>query len=104
YADKDVEVARRRAEKADLALAGEANAGAVLDPRGDADRQRLFAPDAPLTAAGAARFLDYRAGALAGRTGALDGEEALLRTHPAVALAGATRGRARARFGAAAAA
>ena len=78
--------------------------GTVLDPGGDRDRERLLAPHAALAAAGAARLLDHGAGALAGRAGALDGEEALLRAHPPVALAGAAGGGRRPRLGAAAAA
>src|SRR6185437_15992448 len=93
-ADENVQVARRRAVQADFALAGEADAGAVLNSGRDADRQRLLTPDPALAAARAARLFDDGAGALAGRAGALDGEKALLGADAAVALAGAATGRA----------
>src|SRR5450631_978370 len=101
-ADEDVEVACRRAVQADLALAGKADTGAVLDPGRDGNRQRLLAPYPALTAARAARLFDDGAGTLAGRAGALYGEEALLGTHSAMTLAGAAAGRAGTRLGAAA--
>src|SRR5712691_7011056 len=99
-ADEDVEIAGRGAVHPDLAFAAEANPGAVFDAGRNVDRQRLLAPDAPLAAAGFARFVDRLAGAVAGRAGALDREKPLLRPHPAMPLAGAAGGRARARLGA----
>src|SRR5712691_8412714 len=99
-ADEDVEIAGRGAVHPDLAFAAEANPGAVFDAGRNVDRQRLLAPDAPLAAAGFARFVDRLARAVAGRAGALDGEKPLLRAHPAMPLAGAAGGRARARLGA----
>src|SRR6185437_9064387 len=64
-ADENVQVARRRAVQADFALAGEADAGAVLDSGRDADRQCLLTPDPALAAARAARLFDDGAGAAA---------------------------------------
>src|SRR6185436_516543 len=87
---EDIEVAGRPAAHAGLALAGEANARAVLDARRDVDRQRAFAHHAARAAAGAARVVDDLAASLAGGAGALDGEEALAGAH----LAGARAGRA----------
>src|SRR5439155_22258526 len=95
-------VARSGAAHADLALAGEADAGAVLDPGRDRDAQRLLLAHAALAGAAPARLLDDAAGALAGRAGALDGEETLLRAHAAMALAGRAGDRLGAGLGAAA--
>src|SRR5947209_2843342 len=92
-ADENVEVAWRGAVHPGFALAGEADAGAVLDPGRDIDRQCLLAADAALATAALARFLDDLSRALAGGAGALDREEALLRAHPSVALAGAASDR-----------
>ena len=86
--EEDVEVARRAAAHARLALAGEADARAVLDAGGDVDRQRPLARHAARAGAVVARVVDRLAAALAGRAGALDGEEALLRAHAAMAAAG----------------
>src|SRR5690606_5022672 len=93
--DEDVEVARRRAVRAGLALARQADAGAVVDPRGDFDRQRLDLVHPSLAAAGAARLLDDFAVAVAVGARLLDHEEALLRADlalPAAQLAAARRG------------
>src|SRR5690606_30286475 len=54
----------------------------------DVDRKLAVLLLSPAAAAVAARLLDHLAGALTGRAGALDREEALLRTHAAVAAAG----------------
>jgi hypothetical protein len=74
--DEDVEVARRRAERAGLALARQADAGAVVDPGGDFDVELLHPVDAPFAAALAARALDHLAAAVARRARLLDDEEA----------------------------
>ena len=50
--------------------------------------------DAALAAAGAAGILDHPPGAVAGGAGALEREEALLRPHPAAAVAGRAGDRA----------
>src|SRR6185437_2573301 len=99
--EEDVEIARRRPAHAALALAGEADAGAVLDAGRDRDGEGLLLAHAALAGAGAARLLDDAAGALARGAGALDGEEALLRAHAARALAGRAVDRLRPRLGAA---
>src|SRR6266404_650234 len=83
-----------------LSLSKGADAGAVLDPRRDRDGERLLLAHAALAGAAAARLLDDPAGALAGRAGALDGEEALLRAHPPMALAGRAADRLGAGLGA----
>src|SRR6185312_1397660 len=78
HREEHVEVARRAAARAGLALAGEADARAVLDAGRDVDLERLVAPHAALAGTGAARLVDHLARAMAGRAGALYGEEALL--------------------------
>ncbi len=88
YGEEHVEVARRSAARAGLALAGQANARAVLDARRDGDLERLVAPHAALTGAGTARLVDHLARAVAGMAGALDGEETLLCSEPTAAMAG----------------
>src|SRR5207248_10766795 len=100
-ADEDVEVARGGAVLPGLALAGQTDTGAVLDPGRDVDRQRFLASHSSLSAAGPARLVDRLPGALAGRTGLLDRKEALLPSNPSVTVTGAAAGGARAGFGAA---
>jgi hypothetical protein len=87
-----------------LALAGQADARAVLDAGRDVDLERLLAPHAALARAVLARLVDDLARAVAGVAGALDGEEALLRPQPAVAFAGRALVRLGAGLGAGAAA
>src|SRR6185437_14278823 len=96
HRQEDIEIARRPAAGAGLALAAEANAGAVLDAGRDVDLERLLAAHAALAGADLARLVDHLSGAVAGRAGALDGEEALLGADAAAAVAG----RALVRFGA----
>src|SRR5476651_2109352 len=88
HRQEHVEVARRAAARAGLAFAGEANARAVLDAGWNVDLESLVAPHAALARASLARLVDHLPRALAGVAGAFDGEEALLRAQPAVALAG----------------
>ncbi len=102
HREEDVEVAGRAAAHPRLALAREPDARAVLDAGGDGHRQHLLLARAALAAALAAGILDDAAGAMAGGAGALDGEEALLRAHPPVAIAGGAGHRLRAAGGAAA--
>src|SRR5690606_38542256 len=85
HVEEDVEVARRRAARAALALARQADACAFVDPGGDVDGQRLAPVDAAFAVAGIAGIGDDLARALTGRAGALDHEETLLRAHLAVA-------------------
>ena len=63
---ENVEVARRPAAHARLALAGEADAGAVLDAGRHVDRERALARDAAGAGAVRARIVDDLAAALAG--------------------------------------
>ena len=76
---------------AGLALARQTDAGAVLDTGGNVDLEVLFLPGPASTVTDLAGVLDDTAGAVAGRTGPLDHEEALLRTdlaHAVASLAG----------------
>ena len=94
---ENIEIARRAAAHAGFALAGEPDAGAVLDALRDVDRQRALAGDAARSRVQArAGIVDHLAAALAGRAGALQREEAL-RVADA---AGAAAGRAGLRLGA----
>jgi hypothetical protein len=94
------------AARADLALAGQPDAHAVLDAGRHLDGQRPAGADATVTAALAARVLDDRAEAAAARAGAgrhdLAEERALHLLHLAAALAGVAGRRVGARGGAAA--
>src|SRR5215472_1281746 len=75
--EEDVEVAGRAAARAGLALAGEPDAGAVLDPGRDVDRERAVALHAAGARAGRAWIVDHLAAPVAGRAGPLEREEAL---------------------------
>ena len=97
-----VEVARRAAARARLALAGEPDPGAVLDPGRDVDLVALGLLGQAGAAAGRAGVLDDLAGAAALRAGLADREEALALGVDAAAFAARAGGRRRARFGAAA--
>src|SRR5262249_3742496 len=97
---ENVEITRRRAAQTGLALAGEANTRAVLDAGRDLDLQDLLLARAAGAGAARTRLVDHAPGAVAARAGALDGEEALLGAHLAVALAGRTVDRLGARRGA----
>src|SRR5207248_9684173 len=80
----DVQVAVRAAVLARLALALEADAGAVLRPGRNLDRVALRAPLAARAAARAARLLDHRPVPAAARARLREREEALiLRAHAA---------------------
>ena len=93
--DEDVEITRRAATQTGLALAGKADAGAGFNACRDVHRKRAFLFGASGPAAGPAGVLDDLAHAGAGRAGAFDREEALLRPH----LAHARTGRAGDGFG-----
>src|SRR3954463_984698 len=93
---ENVEVAGRAAADPGLPLAGEPDPGAVLDSRGNVDRQIPLAGDAPLTRAGRTGVLDHLAAPLAARAGALQREEALRLPYAS----GAAAGRAGLRLGA----
>src|SRR5690606_22283160 len=88
HADLDVQVARRPAVGARLAVAGAADAHAVVDAGGDLHLQRLVVLDLGLAVAGGAGLGDDLAGAAALRAGLLHAEEALAHLHRAGAVAG----------------
>src|SRR5690606_41253325 len=88
HRDLDVEVARRSAGHAGLALAGQADAVAVVDAGRDLHLQHLLLADATVAGAVAAGAGDHLATAAAGRTGLLHGEDAALHAHLAAAAAG----------------
>src|ERR1700734_1976686 len=75
--EENIEIARGAAAYARLALAGKPDAGAVLNPRRNVDRKGTFPRRPPNPAVGRAGVLDDLAAPLAGRTGALEREEAL---------------------------
>ena len=80
---EDVEIARRPATQPRLALAGEPDAGAVLDAGRNVDGQRaLLAARGPGRAQVGHGLLMIWPRPLAGRAGALDGEEALAARAP----------------------
>ena len=102
HADEDEQIARRSTADADLAFSGKPHADAVLDPGGDVDRQRLFAPRAALAAARLARIVDDPPGTLAAGAGLLEREKTLLHAQLPAAVAPRAGDRLGARFGAAA--
>src|SRR5262249_41609350 len=99
---KDVEVARRPPTRAGLALAGEADAGAVLDAGRNVDRERAVALHAAGAGAGRAGIVDHLTAPMTRRTGPLEGEEALRLADLAVTRAGHAGLRLGAALGAAA--
>src|SRR3954451_19372368 len=72
-----VQIARRTAAQAGLALARELDARALAHPRGDVDPVALDLAQAAFTGAGRARLLDHGAGAVTARARARDREDAL---------------------------
>src|SRR5690606_11617911 len=88
HAHFHVEVAGRRARRAGLALAIEADAIAAVDAGGNLDREDLLVLDAAGAVALAAGVAHHLATTGAFRTGLLHGEDATLETHLAVAMAG----------------
>src|SRR5690606_11755153 len=88
HAHFHVEVAGRRARRAGLALAIEADAIATVDAGGNLDREDLLVLDAAGAVALAAGVAHHLATTSAFRTGLLHGEDATLETHLAVAVAG----------------
>src|SRR3954453_15352266 len=72
-----VEVARRPTAQAGLALAGDADAGAILDAGRNIDRQSAFARGAAGAGTGRARIFDDLAAALAAGARELEREESL---------------------------
>src|SRR5690606_6395502 len=100
--DLDIQVARRPAIGARLAVARRADAHAIVDTGRDLHFQRLVALDASGAAAGRAWLGNDLAAAMAFRAGLLDAAEALLHADLAVTGAGGAGDRLGARLGAAA--
>src|ERR1700722_3800123 len=88
HPDFDIEVARRAAVASRLALAVQANAIAGIDARRNLDGQRFLLPHPALPEAGVAGVGNDFAAAFAARTGLLDGEDGLLHSDLALAVAG----------------
>src|SRR6185503_7246286 len=97
--DVDVEIARRPAVSAGLALASQANPVAVVDARRDLDRKRLVLAQAASAAALAAGLVDRSASTAAVRTRLLNREEPLGDSYLAHAAARLAVDRLRARLG-----
>src|SRR5215471_1063978 len=89
----DIQVASRTAELADLARAGEANAGSILYARRNFCIHRALAQQAALAFALRAGIGNHAAASLARGTGARDAEESLLITHLPAPVARAAGGR-----------
>src|SRR5690606_41480018 len=85
--DLDVQVARRPAIQAWLAVARGAYAHAVVDTRRNLDLQCLVLADAPDTITRRAGIGDFLAGAMAGGAGLLHAEKALLHANSPRAIA-----------------
>src|SRR5690606_14059077 len=100
--DFHVQVARRPAVDARLAIAAGADAHAVIDARRNLDLQGLVAAYTAYAIAGRARVGDFLARPVAGGAGLLHAEKALLHAYRARAAACAARLGRRAGFGAAA--
>src|SRR5262249_1682645 len=94
--EENVEIPGRPTPHAGLAFACEPYAGAILDARGDVDRERALARHPPGARAGWAGVVDDLSAALAGGTGPLEREETLGVTDAALT----TPGRPPLRFGA----
>src|SRR5207253_3131720 len=86
--DLDVQIARRPAVDAGLAVAGRADPHPVVDARRDLHFERLGFLHLARPVAVHARFRDVGAGAVALRTGLLDAEETLRHAHRALAVTG----------------
>ena len=87
HAHFNVEVAGRAAVHAGFAVAGGAQAHAVVDAGGNLDFQRLVRFDLALAVAGGAGVFDQLAAAPAVRAGLLHAEKALAHLHDALAVA-----------------
>src|SRR6516225_2452587 len=88
--EENVEIPGRSAAHARLAFACEPYAGAILDARGDVDRERALARHPPGARAGWTGVVDDLSAALAGGTGPLEREETLSVTDASLAAAGRT--------------
>src|SRR5690606_54802 len=89
--DLDEEIPGRATIDARLAIAGRADAHAVLDPGRYVDLEGLLLLDAPLPVARRAWLGNHLAAAMAGRAGLLDRKEPLLDPNTALAIAGMAR-------------
>src|SRR5947209_5470401 len=87
---KNVEVPRRTTAYASFPFAREANAGAVLHPGRDIDRESALARHSSRTRAGRTGAFDHLPAALTARTGPLQREKTLSMTHSALSGAGGT--------------
>src|SRR5262249_2906251 len=95
-----VGAAGRPAGGARLALAGEPDARAILDPGRHVDGERALARDPARSGAGRTRVVNHLAAAVTARAGALEREEALGVPDPSVAPAGRAGFRLRSGLGA----
>ena len=89
-AEKNIKVTSRSAAHPRLALACQPDARAILNAGRHIDRQRAVPRDAARAKAGLAGVVDDLATALAGGANPFNGEESLLRPHPAMARTGGT--------------
>jgi hypothetical protein len=89
HVEDDVEVSGLAAERAGFAEAGETDASAIFDARGNFGFDGTLAKDSALASALQARVGDDLAQTLAGGTGPGDAEESLLMTDLPVTVAGA---------------
>jgi hypothetical protein len=78
HVDEDIQIARRAAAQAGLALPRQPDPGAGLDAGRDRDVERPVLAGRPLAAAGGTRALDDLAASGAGRAASFDGEKPLL--------------------------
>src|SRR5215471_9331271 len=88
--EENVEIPGGSTAHARLAFARESYAGAILDARGDVDRERALARHPPGARAGWAGVVDDLSTTLAGGTGPLEREETLGVTDASMAAAGRT--------------
>ena len=81
HADMHIQIPRRRARTAGLALPGKPDPRAILDTAGDIDTERTLALHGAGPGTDAAWIAHHAPGAAAGRAGPLDNKEPLLRPH-----------------------
>src|SRR3981189_1125648 len=88
HRQKNIKIPGRPAARARLALPGEPDAGAVLDPGRNIDRQGAFALHPARAGAGRTGIVDHLAAPMACRAGAPHAKEATVLADLAVAGAG----------------
>src|SRR5712675_1459205 len=88
--EENVEVAGRPAAHARFAFACKPDAGAILDPGGNVDRERALARHSSRAGTGRTRVVDHLTAALAGRAGPLQREESLSMADASLTAAGRT--------------